>query len=430
MKQQKTMNRKTQMKPMNNMRKLGKISLGLAFAVGIIGSASAQMQAVNSAEYSLFSNSLDELISAKEQIDKAAVNPKTAQLPKMFVIKSMVYSRLYENRNQEVLKPYSAKAGYTSGDAMLQFINSAAPKKADLIEMGKGEMGKTFIAVLNESGELWESKDFNTIGNYYQLLLPLYDNLDTATISLLRNNKIERSFIVDRLVYCALNNKDKNAGMQVIQGLVAKGNTSPSLIEALSNNYLLNGDTVTAEKTVREAVDKSGNAQEYFQILMNFYIKTRQELKLMTDVSKQIELDPNNSNLYYTRGYLHEISNNGKKAIEDYKKSVELDPANFNANFNLGLMIMKVEGKELYEKKAAATGAKKKLVEEEIKMTFGNAKKYLEVALSNTEYSLVDQVNICKGLKTACLEMLDNDCAKRYADLQKSLEEELAAGGK
>jgi len=82
------------MKPMNNMRKLGKITLGLAFAVGIIGSASAQMQAVNSAEYSLFSNSLDELISAKEQIDKAAVNPKTAQLPKMFVIKSMVYSRL------------------------------------------------------------------------------------------------------------------------------------------------------------------------------------------------------------------------------------------------------------------------------------------------------------------------------------------------
>ena len=32
------------MKPMNNMKKLGKISLGLAFAVGIIGSATAQMQ--------------------------------------------------------------------------------------------------------------------------------------------------------------------------------------------------------------------------------------------------------------------------------------------------------------------------------------------------------------------------------------------------
>jgi len=109
------------MKPMNNMKKLGKLSLGLALAVGIIGSSSAQMQAVNSAEYSLFSNSLDELISAKEQIDKAAVNAKTSQLPKMFVIKSMVYSRLYENRNQEVLKPYATKAGYTSGDPLLQF---------------------------------------------------------------------------------------------------------------------------------------------------------------------------------------------------------------------------------------------------------------------------------------------------------------------
>lgn len=424
------MNRKTQMKPMNNMKKLGKLSIGLAIAVGIIGSANAQMQAVNSAEYSLFSNSLDELISAKEQIDKAAINPKTSQLPKMFVIKSMVYSRLFENRNQEILKPYATKAGYTSGEAMLQYINSAAPKKTELIETAKGEMGKAFISVLNESGELWESKDFNTIGNYYQILLPLYDNLDTATLSLLRNNKIERPFIVDRLVYCALNNKDKNAGMQLIKDLVAKGNSSPSLVEALSNNYLQQGDTSSAEKTVREALDKSGNAQEYFQILMNFYIKTHQELKLMDDVSKQIDIDPNNSNLYYTRGYLHEMSNNGKKAIEDYKKAVELDPANFNANFNLGLMIMKIEGRDLYEKKAAAVGAKKKLVEEEIKMTFGNAKKYLEVALSNTEYSLTDQINICKGLKTACLEMLDNEGAKKYGDLQKSLEEELAAGGK
>ncbi len=424
------MNRKTQMTPMNSMKKLGKLSIGLALAVGIIGSASAQMQAVNSAEYSLFSNSLDELISAKEQIDKAAINPKTSQLPKMFIIKSMVYSRLYENRNQEILKPYATKAGYTSGEAMLLYINSAAPKKAELIETAKGEMGKAFISVLNESGELWESKDFNTIGNYYLILLPLYDNLDTATLSLLRNNKIERPFIVDRLVYCALNNKDKNAGMQLIKDLVAKGNTSPSLVEALSNNYIQQGDTISAEKTVREALDKSGNAQEYFQILMNFYIKTHQELKLMDDVSKQIAIDPNNSNLFYTRGYLYEMSNNGKKAIEDYKKAVEIDPANYNANFNLGLMIMKIDGKELYEKKAAAVGAKKKLVEEEIKMTFGNAKKYLEVALSNTEYSLTDQINICKGLKTACLEMLDNEGAKKYGDLQKSLEEELAAGGK
>jgi len=418
------------MKPMNNMKKLGKIGLGLALTLGCFGMASAQMQAVNSAEYSLFSNSLDELISAKEQIDKAATNPKTSELPKMFVIKSMVYSRLYENRNQEVLKPYTAKSGYTAGESMLNFLNSSAPKKAELVEMANGEMGKAFISVLNESGELWESKDFTTIGKYYMLLLPLYDKLDTATLSLLRNNKIERPFIVDRLVFCALNDKDKSAGMQLIKDLVAKGNTSPSLVEALSNNYLQQGDTLTAEKTVREALDKSGNAQQYFQILMNLYIKTHQELKLMNDVSKQIELDPNNSNLYYTRGYLNEMSNNGKKAIEDYKKAVELEPANYNANFNLGLMIMKVEGKDLYEKKSVATGAKKKLVEEEIKMTFGNAKKYLEVALSNTEYSLSDQINICKGLKTACLEMLDNECAKRYGDLQKSLEEELAAGGK
>ena len=77
--------------------------------------------------------------------------------------------------------------------------------------------------------------------------------------------------------------------------------------------------------------------QEYFQLLMNFSIKTRQEVKLMTDVSKQIELDPSNSNLYYTRGYLNELSNNGKKAIEDYKTAVEIEPANFNANFKYSI---------------------------------------------------------------------------------------------
>ena len=72
----------------------------------------AQERSINSAEYSLASGTVDELMLAKEEIDKAAVNEKTYNSARMFLIKSMVYSRLFDFKGDSMVAPLAEKAGF------------------------------------------------------------------------------------------------------------------------------------------------------------------------------------------------------------------------------------------------------------------------------------------------------------------------------
>jgi len=42
--------------------------------------------------------------------------------------------------------------------------------------------------------------------------------------------------------------------------------------------------------------------------------------------------------------------------------------------------------------------------------------------LDNVDYSTTDQINICKALKSACLEIGDTAGAEKYASLIKGME--------
>ena len=83
---------------------------------------------------------------------------------------------------------------------------------------------------------------------------------------------------------------------------------------------------------------------------------------------------------------------------------------------------MKYETRKLYDKRSAAVGAKKKLVDEEFKILYSEARKYLERALDNVDYSTADQINICKALKSACIELGDKAGEEKYAALIKGME--------
>lgn len=370
----------------------------------------AQIQAVNSAEYSLFSQSAEDLISAKEEIDKAAVNPKSSTMPKMFLIKSMVYSRVYDNRGLDQFKAYSEKSGLISINAMLDFYNSKEAKKPALVEQANEELGRSFIAGLNESFQYFDKSDYDEILKYYNVLLPLYDKLDTAASNSLRNNKIDRNFFVEKLVICAFNSKDKTAGVAALEKLVAEGNAQPLLIESLSKSYLAAGDTAKAEALVRSARDKNPNDAALFGVLTNYYITVKQEIKLFDDVNKQLTLDPTNSNLWYTKGYVWELRKNMDSALYCYQQAVIHDNANYNAHFNIGLDLIKFSAPKLYNKKNGANAAQKKIIDEQLLALFKDAKAHLDIAYENPAGNDKEKTDICKLRRAACMEIGDKAC--------------------
>lgn len=403
------------------MNNLFKTTLGIALTLGFAQCSTAQIKAVNSAEYALMSNTVEDLITAKEEIDKAKINPKSAELPKMYLVRSDVYARIAGAKNNELLQGLTNGAGLEAMVSIRKFHESTLPKKAEEKDNGIALAGNAFAAGYNEAIGFFATKSYDTLCIYYSELIAVYGYLDTAMSSNLANNKITKESLTETYAQVASLHSDKATKISILQGLVDKGNTVPAVVEGLSKAYLSIGDTVKAENCIRTALAASNNDDAMFQVLVNFFVGIKQEQRLYADVDRQIGIEPN-SRLYYTRAYLNENQAKYDAAIADYRKAVELNEFNYDANFNLGLGLMKYESRKLYDKRSAAVGAKKKLVDEELKMLFMEAKKYLERALDNADYSTADQINICKALKSACLEIGDTAGAERYASLIKGME--------
>jgi tetratricopeptide (TPR) repeat protein len=403
------------------MNKLFKTALGLSLTLGFAQCSTAQIKAVNSAEYALMSNSVEDLIIAKEEIDKAKINPKSAELPKMYLVRSDVYARLAGAKNNELLKGLTDQAGLEAMVSVRKFHESTLPKKAEERDNGTALAGNAFAAGYNEAIGYFATKSYDTLCIYYAELIAVYGYLDTAMSNNLANNKITKASLTETYAQVATLHSDQKVKIAILQGLVDKGNVVPAVVEGLSKAYLVAADTVKAENCIRTALAASNNSDAMFQILVNFFVSIKQEQRLFNDVDRQLGIDPN-SRLYYTRAYLNENQGRYDAAIADYRKAVELDEFNYDANFNLGLGLMKYESRKLYDKRSAAVGAKKKLVDEELKMLFNDAKKYWERALDNVDYSTADQINICKALKSACLEIGDTAGVEKYTSLIKGME--------
>ncbi len=403
------------------MNNLFKTTLGIALTLGFAQCSTAQIKAVNSAEYALMSNTVEDLITAKEEIDKAKINPKSAELPKMYLVRSDVYARIAGAKNNELLQGLTNGAGLEAMVSVRKFHESTLPKKAEEKDNGMALAGNAFAAGYNEAIGFFATKSYDTLCIYYSELIAVYGYLDTAMSNNLANNKITKASLTETYAQVASLHSDKAIKISILQGLVDKGNTVPAVVEGLSKAYLSIGDTVKAENCIRTALAASNNDDAMFQVLVNFFVGIKQEQRLYADVDRQIGIEPN-SRLYYTRAYLNENQAKYDAAIADYRKAVDMDEFNYDANFNLGLGLMKYESRKLYDKRSAAVGAKKKLVDEELKMLFMEAKKYLERALDNVDYSTADQINICKALKSACLEIGDSAGAEKYASLIKGME--------
>lgn len=416
-----THQRITQLKQQTIMNKLFKTALGLSLTLGFAQCSTAQIKAVNSAEYALMSNTIEDLMIAKEEIDKAKINPKSAELPKMYLVRSDVYSRLAGAKNNELLKGLTDLAGLEAMISVRKFHESTMPKKAEDREMGTSLAGNAFAAGYNEAIGYFATKKYDTLCIYYAELISCFGLLDTAMISNLANNKLTQATLTETYAQVASLHPEKSIKISILQGLVDKGNTEPAIVEGLSKAYLTNSDTVKAENCIRTALLASNNNDAMFQVLVNFFVAIKQEQRLFDDVDRQIGIEPN-SRLYYTRAYLHENQSRFDAALVDYRKAVDMDEFNYDANFNLGLGLMKYESRKLYDRRSAAVGAKKKLVDEELKMLFSDAKKFLERALDNVDYSTADQINICKALKSACLEIGDQAGADKYSALIKGME--------
>lgn len=399
--------------------------LGLPFILANAGIA--QNKAINTAEFSLSSSAVEELITAKEEIDNAAVHEKTKNAARMYFVKGKVYCRLYEKRGNDLIKPYSVNAGLIAGQSFLEYYNHPDPKKSEFKEEADMELRNVFVSTFYESQSFADNfikttdakkKTFmaDTLGVYYQLMLELYDKLDTATLNDFKGQGVERKYFVERLAYFAVSNSDVEKRKEILNRLVTKEKPTAAVVEALSKLYLESRDSVKAKDIIKSALSKSNNDNEIFSVLVNYYISLGKENELFADVDNQIKQNPTSKN-YWIRGYLNEQRRDYNAAIADYKESKKLDEFNYDASWNLGVAQYKYEYKNLNELKSKTSNIEeKKKLDVKINQTLVDAKANLQAAAENTNYKLTELKDIAKALRNVCLEMNDKACASEQRD--------------
>ncbi|MCC7297850.1 MAG: tetratricopeptide repeat protein [Bacteroidia bacterium] len=388
------------------------LSAALLFAAG---SLQAQKSEIETARISISSENLqaDGVLEAKQSIDKAAVHKTTYNLSNMWLVRAMVYTRVYEKASHELLKDVSAGSGYISAYSMMRFWKSDNIKKYD-IENAVLETRNSFGVGFNEAAEIVDKKLYDSAILYYQILTYVHSKMDTADINGLERSGITYKYLQERLAAIAMYVTDPKVKREVLTELVDGGSLSPVVYEGLSRTYLESGDTAMAEQIVRKGIAAAPGDNAMFQLLVNYYVSIGRTDLLFDDVSKQIEASPT-SRLYFIRGTLWERKENFDAAIADYKEALVLDEFNYDANYNLGVALLKFETKKLYDKKSKFTNsADRAKVDLELKAVYIESRKYLEMAAGNLEYSVVDQINIYKALKTASLELDDKAGADGY----------------
>jgi tetratricopeptide (TPR) repeat protein len=115
---------------------------------------------------------------------------------------------------------------------------------------------------------------------------------------------------------------------------------------------------------------------------INLYIELGRTSELLKKLGEAIELDTENSLLYFNRGTIYDQEGQLENAEKDYLMAITLDPSSFGSNYNLGALFFN-KAVEL-NNSANSTGDNKeyKLLKKESDVFFNKALPYLEASYS------------------------------------------------
>ncbi|WP_121811901.1 tetratricopeptide repeat protein [Mucilaginibacter kameinonensis] len=286
------------------------------------------------------------LTTAKESIDKASANEKTATLPLTYAVKGSIYSALAV---QDTVPTTSLPLFTTAEEAL---------RKAKEVDT-KGENKKMIDeAYLNLAQyQLTKGVKEYSAGKY---------DLAYKSFDFYRTVLPEDTNAIYYTGLAAANGKNYPAAISNYSKLVTtKYSKNAGVYLDLSSLYLASKDTAGALKTVSEGVSKYPANSELRKREIEISLQTGKEKEVTDKIQAALANDPKNKTLYYYAGltYSQTADNYAReaaatkdaaakaklqaskaeaytKAGEMYKKALEIDPNYFEANLNYGYVIL------------------------------------------------------------------------------------------
>jgi tetratricopeptide (TPR) repeat protein len=288
---------------------------------------------------------LPSLNKAKESIDKASANQKTANLPQTYAVKANIYGSLAQ---LDTVATTSLPLFTTADEAL---------KKAKELD-AKGENKKL---IDNANGILAQYQLNKGVKEYQS---GKYD-LAYKSFDFYRTVMPEDTNAILYTGLAALNAKNYPAAITNYNKLVTtKYSKVESVYGELAGIYLANKDTTGALKAVTDGLGKYPNSAELRRTEIEISLQQGKQKEVLDKILSAISNDPKNKNLYYYAGLVYsqvadaaaqkiakapaaskvtlqtEKAQNFQKAADMYKKALEVDPNYFEANLNMGYVII------------------------------------------------------------------------------------------
>jgi len=269
-------------------------------------------------------NSAEDLLKAKENIDAAAVNVKTANLPKTHNYLGQVYQELYYAEGEQF---ESFKNGETLKTSVkgFDFAMANADKRTNVDEV-KRYQGANADEAFRMGISYYQNEDFAKASEMFQIrervLRETFERIDTISIF--------------NVGLCAEQTGDLDLALQQYRKCADMGYNGGGIYANMASILNKQEKTDEALAVLTEGREKYPDEVSLLVEQTNIFLKQDRIDEALENLNTAIEKQPDNDSYYFARGNMYDKKGDAEKAIADYKMAIENKAENSSANYNIG----------------------------------------------------------------------------------------------
>jgi tetratricopeptide (TPR) repeat protein len=296
----------------------------LVAVISISISAMSQKGKVTSALSYIDQGQLDK---AKEAIDQALLDEKSANWPNTFFAKGRLAQSAWESDNPKFKEFYKdpLTEAYNAYEKAMELDPKGAIKKKIITTMAYSSLSAAFY---NQGSQQFEAKDFKGALNSFE-----------TQIAICEGDKYVGS--IDTGMYYNAGLAASNSGSydQAIKYFQKCAELKYMGITPYYQIYEANlgkGDTVKAEATLMELPKLFPDDKTVTLQLIDLYIKSGKNAEAQKYIKIAKEADPTNYTLFFAAGIIFLNEENYDAAIPELQKSIDLNGEVFDTQYGIG----------------------------------------------------------------------------------------------
>ena len=319
------------------------------------------------------------LSEAKDYIDLAYSNESTSNEAKMWNYRAPIYLEIALKKpdldNKAILK------------ATDSYIKCLSKGKKDRIIVRKWTPKEDVLAGLIQCGyklfnlgiDKYNEGDYQSSLDFYEKIFDIvpFDEEDQ-----LKRGNITEETILYNSFFSSSKLKNDSKSKELLQKLIDINFNEPAIYIQMSDIYKREGNIDKTIEYLSFGRDMFEDDQSLINTEINLYIELGRTSELITKLGEAIELDPNNSLLYFNRGTIYDQEGNLANAENDYLKAIEIDPSSFGSNYNLGALFFNKAVELNNSANSTSDNNKYKKLKKQADEFFNKALPYLESANS------------------------------------------------